>query len=159
MRPHVHKSVKTEKKKNSTPSDRKWDHNTGCAGSYRSIRLTHRWRLCCLIHTNPDSPVLLVHMLFTPRVPRLRADYNMPRFGEERLYVSHRHTHTFPFMFHSNPVSSLLLISHMASRNLLPWASSIVLVNELVGGGSLFLLFLNMTAEPGANPAVTCVTS
>ena len=53
----------------------------------------HRGILCSLVHTNPDSPVLLVHMLFTPRVPRLRADYNMPCFGEERLCVSHRHTH------------------------------------------------------------------
>lgn len=93
-RPHVCKSVEAKKKKKNFLQYRtRSEIIKQVVQVHPSICLMHRGILCSLVHTNPDSPVLLVHMLFTPRVPRLRADYNMPCFGEERLCVSHRHTH------------------------------------------------------------------
>lgn len=68
---------------------------------------------CCLIQENLDSPALPVHVLFTPRIPRLQADYNVPSLRERTWCILHTHTEAdriFPFMFHSNVCCLCLLL-------------------------------------------------
>lgn len=70
--------------------------------------LTSSASVCCSLPESPGSKLIII----------------CPAWERKNFYTycthAHTRTHTFPFMFHSTRVPSLLLISRMASRNLLP---------------------------------------